>query len=233
MELFGKMGILTNVVIMVAYLILLRSMWRYRNLEEALSFYGAYHQDPVNQAIHFVFVPILLWSFLLCFAQTPVLGIKVALPGGHPISWATLVVIAYVAFYCFLDPITGSIYSVIILAMYISAIRILERDRYGTSKKSDQTEGSGSSYPMRLFAIAQILGWYMQLHPGHGIFEGVKPALLDGLGQSFSVAPLFAFYEGVWLLGLRPELQAQTANLVALRRAEMCATAGASFRFCS
>jgi 2-hydroxy fatty acid dioxygenase len=28
-----------------------------------------------------------------------------------------------------------------------------------------------------------IMSWYMQLHPGHGVFEGRKPALLDGLVQ--------------------------------------------------
>lgn len=49
--------------------------------------------------------------------------------------------------------------------------------------------------------------------------------------QSLSVAPLFAFFEGVWALGMRPELHAQTLAAVAKQRAEMCA-AGGSFSFC-
>jgi uncharacterized membrane protein YGL010W len=71
----------------------------------------------------------------------------------------------------------------------------------------------------------------MQIHPGHGIFEGTKPTLLDSLGQAFGVAPLFAFLEGVWACGLAPELQAKVGEQVALQRAKMCAT-GEPFPFC-
>eukprot|EP00930_Biecheleria_cincta_P002584 TRINITY_DN103591_c0_g1_i1.p1 TRINITY_DN103591_c0_g1~~TRINITY_DN103591_c0_g1_i1.p1 ORF type:complete len:252 (+),score=34.76 TRINITY_DN103591_c0_g1_i1:46-756(+) len=236
MELFGKRGLLTNfIVIMLIAVVLLRAMWSNRNLSEALAFYGAYHQDPVNQAIHFVFVPLLLWSFLGFFAHIPVLGQEWSLPGGHPVSYASVIALAYICFYCLLDPITGPLYSLVIAGMYLSAVQILQADRRTATKraKDEDHSGSSASYAWRLFALVQVLGWYMQLHPGHAVFEGVKPALLDSLGQSFSVAPLFAFYEGVWAAGLRSDLRDQTASLVALQRAEMCKTAGAAFRFCS
>lgn len=42
-----------------------------------------------------------------------------------------------------------------------------------------------------------------QIHPGHYIFEGRKPALLDSLVQAFAVAPLFVFFELLFLLGGR------------------------------
>jgi hypothetical protein len=29
----------------------------------------------------------------------------------------------------------------------------------------------------------QVVSWYMQIHPGHAVFEGRKPALLDSLAQ--------------------------------------------------
>lgn len=29
----------------------------------------------------------------------------------------------------------------------------------------------------------QVFSWYMQIHPGHAILEGRKPALLDSLVQ--------------------------------------------------
>ena len=30
---------------------------------------------------------------------------------------------------------------------------------------------------------AQVLAWYMQLHPGHKVLEGRRPALLDSFWQ--------------------------------------------------
>ena len=72
----------------------------------------------------------------------------------------------------------------------------------------------------------------MQLHPGHAIFEGVKPALLDSLGQALAVAPLFAFYEGLWFLGLDQELKGEVAALVNQTRSEMCVS-DPGLAFCS
>ena len=69
----------------------------------------------------------------------------------------------------------------------------------------------------------------MQLHPGHGIFEGAKPALADSLGQAIGVAPMFAFLEGLWALGLTPELRSRVLALVAEKRAAMCAAGDAPF----
>jgi hypothetical protein len=31
--------------------------------------------------------------------------------------------------------------------------------------------------------LVHVFSWYMQIHPGHAILEGRKPALLDSLGQ--------------------------------------------------
>lgn len=75
------------------------------------------------------------------------------------------------------------------------------------------------------------LAWYVQIHPGHVVIEGAKPAVLDSFGGALTSAPLFAFYEGVWLLGINKELQERTNTLVAEYTAELCA-AGASMRVC-
>ena len=48
----------------------------------------------------------------------------------------------------------------------------------------------------------------MQIHPGHGIFEGRKPALMDSFVQSLVAAPLFVFYEALFTLGFCAELKA-------------------------
>lgn len=83
----------------------------------------------------------------------------------------------------------------------------------------------------QIAALLHTVAWWAQIHPGHGIYEGIKPALLDSLGQAFGVAPLFAFLEGIWAVGLAPELRDRVGEQVALRRAEMCANGGA-FAFC-
>eukprot|EP00299_Pterocystis_sp_00344_P017536 c8785_g1_i3.p1 GENE.c8785_g1_i3~~c8785_g1_i3.p1 ORF type:complete len:104 (+),score=19.86 c8785_g1_i3:262-573(+) len=50
--------------------------------------------------------------------------------------------------------------------------------------------------------VTQIVGWYMQIHPGHLIFEGRKPALMDSFFQSLVLAPLFVWYEILFQFGL-------------------------------
>lgn len=235
----GHRGLLCNAAHLAFFGCIVKSMLRERELSSALSFYAAYHQDPVNQAIHFVFVPALLYSFMLYFAHFPVLGLDVTLMGGtaeepHRLTYATLAPCVYAAYYSYIDPFSGwaQLYGLICFAMYASVLRTMGNDRRKASKKADGAVGwAGTGWPLKLAAVIQAVGWYMQLHPGHKIFEGVKPALLDSLGQSFSVAPLFAFYEGLWAVGLQPELHAATAVLVAEQRAAMCA-AGGGFPFC-
>jgi len=220
-----------------------RGMWDNRNLASALAFYGSYHQDPMNQLIHFIFVPMLLWSFIMMFHYVPLLGCfgsQDLTLFGHRLTYGTIVAVAYPLYYSvLLDPVCGSMYSVVVLAFYLSAMLLIEappRDAVAVAKKSDapssRKRASSTTKAFRIAVGCQLLGWYMQLHPGHGVFEGVKPALLDALGQSFSVAPLFAFYEGVWAAGLHRELHAQTATLVSERRAAMCAADKSAYRFC-
>jgi uncharacterized membrane protein YGL010W len=238
--LLGHRGLVLNAVHLAFVCSILRSMVHETELGSALAFYAAYHQDPINQAIHFVFVPTLLYSFMVYFAHFPALGFSIALPGGtaeepHLLTYATLIPCVYAAYYCYLDPFSGwsQLYGMIVFMMYASAVRLVLADRRAASKKSDgSVSWVGTGWPLKLAAALQVLGWYTQIHPGHAVFEGVKPALLDSLGQSFSVAPLFAFYEGLWALGLQADLHNATAVLVAEQRKAMCAGGGA-FRFCS
>ena len=64
------------------------------------------------------------------------------------------------------------------------------------------------------------------------VFEGVKPALVDSLAQAFGVAPLFAFYEGLWFAGFAPQMAERVAILVREQRASMCVD-DSSLAFCS
>jgi uncharacterized membrane protein YGL010W len=41
------------------------------DLKKQLGFYGAYHSKPWNQLVHFVFVPLILWSLSVWLAYIP------------------------------------------------------------------------------------------------------------------------------------------------------------------
>mmetsp|Transcript_19764 Transcript_19764/g.47334 ORF Transcript_19764/g.47334 Transcript_19764/m.47334 type:complete len:134 (-) Transcript_19764:274-675(-) len=83
--------------------------------------------------------------------------------------------------------------------------------RYGTAAK--------------IAGVFHILSWYMQIHPGHLVFEGRRPALLDSLTQAFMDAPLFVWFEVAFKLGYRPELQ--QALTVAVQRQHLVWASGA------
>lgn len=209
--------------------------YAHKPLVESLSFYGAYHQEPRNQAIHFVFVPVLLFSFLVYFAHHDLpfaSGLSVA---GHRLTYATVILVTYAGFYLSIDSVGGALYSIVLLVLYKAATALVTADRetaYKGRKKSDYQASPRSGRALKIAGYLQLLGWYMQLHPGHAVFEGVKPALLDGFGQSLSVAPLFAFYEGVWAAGLHTGLHEATQLAVRDRRKEMCKEEGATYNFC-
>ena len=59
-----------------------------------------------------------------------------------------------------------------------------------------------------------------RLHPGHGIFEGRKAALVDALMQSFMDAPLFVWMEVAFALGYDPALSHQLHSAVVAQHAE-------------
>lgn len=55
----------------------------------------------------------------------------------------------------------------------------------------------------------QLVSWYMQIHPGHAIFEKRKPALVDSVVDALLTGPLFVWLDLLFMLGYRPGLQAE------------------------
>ena len=80
-------------------------------------------------------------------------------------------------------------------------------------------DGGQTSYgrAARYAGVIHIFCWYMQLHPGHGVFEGRKPALLDSVLQAFLDAPLFVWYEVAFACGYDPSLKQQLDAAVEAR----------------
>ena len=80
--------------------------------------------------------------------------------------------------------------------------------------------GAGSyGFAAAYAGVVHVFCWYMQLHPGHGVFEGRKPALLDSVLQAFLDAPLFVWYEVAFACGYDPALKQELDAAVANRHA--------------
>ncbi|KAI8469789.1 MAG: hypothetical protein J3K34DRAFT_422805 [Monoraphidium minutum] len=184
------------------------------SLIDQLAFYGAYHTNPWNKAIHFVFVPGILWATLVWLAASgplaplpasPALAAALArlppwLAGGAALNAPLAASAAYALFYTALDPLAGLSWAAAVgLPLALSATAF---------ERSVPHAG--------WWALGvQGVSWYMQIHPGHALLEGRKPALLDSLWQAFALAPLFVWLELLFALGYRPRLHAALEERVA------------------
>eukprot|EP00540_Astrosyne_radiata_P008992 CAMPEP_0116841552 /NCGR_PEP_ID=MMETSP0418-20121206/11001_1 /TAXON_ID=1158023 /ORGANISM="Astrosyne radiata, Strain 13vi08-1A" /LENGTH=247 /DNA_ID=CAMNT_0004472017 /DNA_START=76 /DNA_END=819 /DNA_ORIENTATION=- len=218
----------------------LEAAGRFRNVSEALAFYGVYHRDGWNQLIHFFGVPGIIWSMLIMMAHLPLpfLG-SYALslpfcPRRFPINWANFITLFYIMFYLSVDLFGGLLYTPIVYAMYATAANMTRNDQEAAMKKTSERNApwTGTGRLLRFAVFVHIFSWYVQIHPGHGILEGAKPAIMDSVGGALTSAPLFAFYEGLWYIGINKALQEQTHRLVAEYTVKLCAE-GAVMRACA
>lgn len=154
-----------------------------RSLEDALSYYAAYHRDPRNIATHFVGIPLIV------VAVATLLGRPTLDAGGVSVTPALLAGAAFATYYVKLDLILGGIMSFLLLLTLIFgewAARLPTRDWL--------LVGSG----------AFVIGWIIQF-VGH-VWEGRKPAFVDDL-IGLAIGPLFVVCELLFLLGLRTDLK--------------------------
>lgn len=174
------------------------------DLIEQLSFYGAYHRHPINQLIHFVFVPAIFFSaeVALCYSGS-IVSLPLSTPGPFAqylpkvleINAAFFVFLFYALFYLYLNFLVGFTSDIILFGIYSAACAFYRH--------------VGPEKAWKYALVIHLLGWYMQIHPGHCIFEKRRPALLDSFFQSLILAPLFVWYEFLFRLGFFPELKRQ------------------------
>ena len=248
----------------------------------SLAFYGVYHRTPYNQVIHLIGVPFIIWTMILYGTYLPfttavpihtgttnvtaatkqqsnsllqkLIPPILQLPPSHHMTWATLWVLLYVAFYSYIDFIGACLYTPFLYIMYVTSVHWSQQDlqqqpqrpRVPKKIKDDsiehpETVSTTTSSPFHWYGtgkllwntfIIHILSWYIQIHLGHGILEGATPASLVNLGAALTSAPLFAFYEMIWYLGYRLSLQQQVLQQVAIYTEQLCA-AGANLRVCA
>lgn len=154
-----------------------------------LAFYGSYHSNRWNKLVHFLCVPLLMWSAMVwCMYLSEMPSDVVSL---NP---ALFVVVIYGMYYLTFDVLVGLSWIVCTgLPLWVSATYLrLYVDRAW------------------LWAVGvHVWSWYLQLHLGHGIFEKRRPAFVDSFFQSFMLAPLFVWYELLFSLGMCLELKAR------------------------
>ncbi|CAI7590763.1 unnamed protein product [Penicillium bialowiezense] len=163
------------------------------NLEKQLLFYGAYHNNPVNIAIHITCVPILLFTGIVLACNCPPLfpvpsAIEVA---NLPANAGTIGAIIYATFYILLEPMAGGLLAPALIAAAYYGNYFLH------------THGHIVNY---WAGGIHIVSWLAQF-VGHGAFEKRAPALLDNLVQALLLAPLFVWMEVLFFFGYRPELK--------------------------
>ncbi|KAJ9157911.1 DUF962-domain-containing protein [Pleurostoma richardsiae] len=171
------------------------------NLERQLTFYGAYHHNPVNVRIHMIFVPLILFSFFGFSANS---GTIIPLPSWLTIPYlqlnlCTIFSLMWGGLYVLLEPVAGTALALICLGAaavdnYLFSIAPWTFTKYAL--------------------ILHVFSWVAQFI-GHGKFEGRAPALFDNIFQAFFLAPLFVWLELLFSLGYRAELQKRVEKAVA------------------
>jgi len=169
------------------------------NFTGQLSFYAAYHSNSTNQLIHFVFVPLILFTAMIWGATAgPLLPTPSFVPKIAPDWPVVLNVPAFAAllagsYYITLDPVAGIVATALLVVGWLSATHLCV------------------VYPgvaWKYATVLHVVGWIAQF-VGHGVFEGRRPALLDNLFQSLVLAPFFVLEELLFKVGYRPDLHRQ------------------------
>lgn len=162
------------------------------DLGKHFAFYGAYHSNPINVAIHMLFVWPIFFSAILILDYTPSLfnlphvefslfGIDIVLI----LNIGFLVTLIYSVFYICFDWKAGSLAAFLCFFCWIASSFLATRLRF--------------SLAWKVVLVVQLVCWTGQFI-GHGAFERRAPALLDNLLQAFLMAPFFVLLEALQIL---------------------------------
>eukprot|EP01017_Pseudomicrothorax_dubius_P045461 TRINITY_DN7861_c0_g1_i2.p1 TRINITY_DN7861_c0_g1~~TRINITY_DN7861_c0_g1_i2.p1 ORF type:complete len:194 (+),score=15.18 TRINITY_DN7861_c0_g1_i2:47-628(+) len=152
--------------------------------------YGAYHNHPVNKAIHIICIPLILFSLLGLFEHADCLNNWASIKG-FEIDFGLLFLSGALIFYLYVDTFSGIVAFILYSLLFLGQrylLHVLDRE---------------PSVHFRSMLIVHIISWLMQF-VGHFVFEKRSPALFDNLLQIF-VAPLFVIIEMIFMMGLREE----------------------------
>ncbi|CAB9526398.1 Protein of unknown function (DUF962) [Seminavis robusta] len=193
-----------------------------KQVRDELGFYWIYHSHPMNQLVHFFFVPTLLWTSSIYFVHLELANITISLPfiPTHRINHSTIWMSFFAVLYTSLDPVGGALYLPILYFFhYGSAVWLHERDQRASKYRS----WNGTGKLLQWAFLVHVGSWAIQIW-AHQHYENGRPALMDSLAQSLTIAPLFAFYEGLWSLGINGPLKQHTLEQAEILTKNFCSS---------
>jgi uncharacterized membrane protein YGL010W len=169
--------------------------------------YYEYHQNKINQIIHFIFVPVLLFSALmfLSLVNVPIIATSSVSLNQLVNNLGFVLALPLALYYLLLDRAAGLVLTAQISLMIYTSIYL----KYNVSRAEFYF----------IAAMAQIVGWGTQFF-GHGVFEGRRPALVDNIFQTL-IAPLFVVIEAFFFLGLKSDLKKQVEKIMVVKREKL------------
>ncbi|OAL45179.1 DUF962-domain-containing protein [Pyrenochaeta sp. DS3sAY3a] len=173
------------------------------DLKKNLVFYGAYHREPTNVAIHITCVPILLATAFIFGTNTPTLPLtppRLLTRLNLPLNLGTLAALTYSTLYLLLSPNLAGL-SITPLVLGAASLANKLSSKYNRTKVNTIAIG------------VHVVSWILQF-VGHGKYEGRKPALLDNLAQALFLAPLFVWYEVLFKLGLYKRFKREVESAI-------------------
>ncbi|KAG8903972.1 hypothetical protein FRB99_002451 [Tulasnella sp. 403] len=200
------------------------------DVQHQLVFYGAYHSNPINIAIHIVGVPIILWydstsaypsierdiyedpsiirSFLVFLTQLPTpaffpaISFTVNQYFTFHFNWALIFATLYESYYLALLPSAAVLYAPQITSFLLFANNFAARP-----------DG------VKIAAGLHVFAWVMQII-GHTFAEKRAPAILDNVLGAVVLAPFFVHLELLFALGFYPTLYKKIVNGVGVEIAK-------------
>lgn len=159
------------------------------DLEKHFAFYGSYHRNPINIAIHVLFVwPIFFTALVFLYFTPPFFDLpnfEFLLFGcNFVLVWnlGFLVTLVYSVFYASLDLKAGSLAALCCVVCWVGSCFVAHQ--------------LGWSLAWKIVLVTQLVCWIGQFI-GHGVFEKRAPALLDNLTQALVMAPFFVLLEAL------------------------------------
>eukprot|EP00128_Syssomonas_multiformis_P018436 Colp12_sorted_trinity150504_noHs@10075 len=164
------------------------------SLEGQIGFYAQYHHNKVNQLVHLVGVPAILWSALawVALASPEFIDVSFATEKGWTYFRGDVALIAisfYALYFLILEPVATTLYLPGLFGLYYSAEYLV-----ATHENA-----------LMIATVVHVGSWIAQI-AAHQIFEKRSPALLDNLFQALVLAPLFVWLEFLFFFGYRKDL---------------------------
>lgn len=151
-----------------------------RSVADWLGEYGASHQNPTNELLHWICVPLIVLSLFGLLWSLPVPAVFASVPW---LNWATLMAAAALAYYLMLSPILaiGILISFVVLLLITQWLTMLP-------------------WPLWLTSIVIFVTAWIGQFFGHAV-EGRRPSFFKDV-QFLLIGPLWLLAAAYRRLGL-------------------------------